>query len=105
MATLLTMGLGLPCQLQERQADTRGLCMLVCVCAQPLDRVPLYDTMDYSPPGSSGHGLCAHKATVASWFNSFSHSFIHASIEYLLHARNHSCWLNKTKTALQNSFK
>ena len=43
---------------QERISDlaTHGLCMLVCVCAQPLDRVPLYDAMDYSPPGSYGHG-------------------------------------------------
>lgn len=51
-----TMGLGLPCHLQEQKT-----------CA---------------------HGLCAHKANVALWFHSFTHSFIHASIEGLLHARN-----------------
>ena len=85
---MLTKGLGLPCQLQERKADTHGLCMRVYVCSATQSCPTLYDATDCSPPGSSVHGLCAHEANIALWLNSFSHSFIHASIECLLHARD-----------------
>ena len=80
---MLTKGLGLPCQLQEGKADTHGLCMRVYVCSATQSCPTLYDATDCSPPGSSVHGLCAHEANIALWLNSFSHSFIHASIECL----------------------
>ena len=42
------------------------LCLRACMCAQsrPL-RPTLYDTMDYSPPGSSVYGIL--QARILEW--------------------------------------
>ena len=42
------------------------VCVCVCVCAESLSCVPtLCDPMDYSPPGSSVHGIL--QARILEW--------------------------------------
>ena len=46
-------------------AQLYSLCVFVCVCACPQSCLTLWDTMDYSLPGSSVHGIL--QARLLEW--------------------------------------